>query len=270
MSIKRLAVAALFTAAITGIAPAAAWASGGEPSVKGQVSVTSGPASGELLPDLGMAQLTTIYIDTTTMPGHRLLRYTATLVNVGAGPLELNGTRPDTSTTDMTVTQRIYNSAGGYVDMASPLVMYYAGDGHNHWHTKDIEGGVLTRLSNGHPVGTLAKEGFCFSDGGKHDLALPGAPQSAVYVVPPSCSPGNPAALSTGMGLSVGWSDTYVASVVLQWIDITGLPNGRYMLTATANPNDQAIESDYSNNSTWAKLQITGNTVKVLQTSPGL
>ena len=44
-----------------------------------------------LLPDMGMAQLSRIYIDTTTQPGHRLLRYTAILVNVGAGPLQIDG-----------------------------------------------------------------------------------------------------------------------------------------------------------------------------------
>ena len=40
-----------------------------------------------LLPDLGMARLSTIKLDTTTMPGHRLLRYTATMVDVGQGPV---------------------------------------------------------------------------------------------------------------------------------------------------------------------------------------
>jgi hypothetical protein len=103
-----------------------------------------------------------------------------------------------------------------------------------------------------------------------HNLTLPGAPQSAVYVVPPSCSPGQPDTLSTGMGLSVGWADTYHANIAFQYVDITGLPNGKYRLTATADPNNQAIESDYSNNSVWAKLEINSNSVRVLQTSPGL
>src|SRR3954451_13165755 len=191
------------------------------------------------------------------------------MVNVGAGPLELDGTRPNTTTADMTVTQRIFMSSGGSVVLSTPLVMFYAGDGHNHWHTKDIEGGVLARLDNGTVVGTLAKEGFCFFDNMQYMLTLPGAPQSAAYVEPPSCSPDQPNALTTSMGLSVGWGDIYAANLAFQYVDITGLPQGKYLLTASANPNKQAIESDYGNNSVWAKLQINNNSVKVIQTSPG-
>ena len=176
-----------------------------------------------------------------------------------------NGSSP----TDMAVTQRVYTSAGGYVDEPTPLVMYYAGDGHDHWHTKDIEGAALTRVDNGQQVGVLAKEGFCFFDNVKYMLALPGAPQSATYVEPPSCSPGQPGALSASMGLSVGWGDLYAASIAFQYIDITGVPDGTYLLTASANPNDQAIESNYSNDSVWAELQITSTSVTVLQTGPG-
>jgi hypothetical protein len=71
------------------------------------------------------------------------------------------------------------------------------------------------------------------------------------------------------MGLSVGWGDNYPASTVYQWIDITGLPNGKYRLTATANPNQQAVESTYANNSAWATLRITNNRVSVLTYGPG-
>lgn len=250
MSVRRLVVAAVAAAAATMVvAPAA--------------------AASQLLPDLGMARLKDFSIDTTTIPGHKLLRYTARMVNVGAGPLELHGSRANTSTTDMTVTQRVYTSTGGFVDESTPLVMFYAGDGHNHWHTKDMEGGVLARLDNGKVVGTLAKEGFCFFDNMQYMLTLPGAPQSATYVEPPSCSPDQPDALTASMGLSVGWGDIYPANIAFQYVDITGLPQGKYKLTASANPNNQAFESNYSNDSVWAKLQINNNSVKVIQTSPG-
>ena len=65
------------------------------------------PASGAtaLMPDLGMAKLSTVTLDTTTIPGHRLLRYTAVMVNIGKGRLEVRGSRPNTSS-QMTVTQR--------------------------------------------------------------------------------------------------------------------------------------------------------------------
>ncbi len=45
-------------------------------------------AASQLLPDMRMAKLTKIVADKRTIPGRRLLRYTAEIVNVGAGPIE--------------------------------------------------------------------------------------------------------------------------------------------------------------------------------------
>ena len=219
-------------------------------------------------PDLGMAKLSTISIDTTTRPGRRLLRYTAVMVDVGAGPLELIGSRPDTSTATMSVVQRTYDTAGGYVDTPVGTTMFYSGDGHNHWHTSDIEGGTLARLDNGRKVGALAKHGFCFFDNVKYRLTLSGAPQTAHYLNS-GCDPSQPNALSADMGLSVGWGDSYPATTNLQWIDTTGLKNGKYLLTATANPGNVIVESNTSNNSAWARIRITDNTVTVLRYGPG-
>ena len=54
------------------------------------------PAAGaatDRLPDLGMARLRDLSIDTTTRPGRRLLRFTTIIVNIGAGPFETIGRR---------------------------------------------------------------------------------------------------------------------------------------------------------------------------------
>ena len=59
--------------------------------------------------------------------------------------------------------------------------MYFAGDGHNHWHVRDLETEKLIRLDNGAKVGTSAKHGFCFFDNVRYRLTLAGAPQSARY-----------------------------------------------------------------------------------------
>jgi hypothetical protein len=168
----------------------------------------------------------------------------------------------------MSVVQKIYDSSGSYTESPVSTYMYYAGDGHNHWHVHDIESGTLARLDNGNQVGSLAKEGFCFSDNAAYNLGLPGAPQTKVYTGA-GCDPNKPSALTADMGLSVGWADIYGYMTNLQWIDITGLQNGRYLLTATADPGDVLQESNYSNNSAWAKIQITGTGVTVLKYGPG-
>jgi hypothetical protein len=222
----------------------------------------------QLLPDLRMAKLTTIQLDTKTMPGHRLLRYTAVMVNVGTGPVEVRGTRASTSG-QMTVVQRIYDDAGGFTDRPTTIAMQYAGDGHNHWHSLDMEGGTLNRLDNGARAAALVKHGFCFFDNLNFRLTLPGAPQAPQYTFSNACAMNDPQALSVMMGLSVGWGDVYPASINLQWIDITGVPNGRYKLRATANPRHLVSESSLTNNSVWANIRITSTGVTVLKRGPG-
>ena len=87
------------------------------------------------------------------------------------------------------------------------------------------------------------------------------------------CEGGNPSALGVTMGLSRGWGDTYGVNAVGQYLDITGLADGRFRLRVMADGNsvdgfDRFLESDETNNSTWADLQITGDTATVLQYGP--
>jgi hypothetical protein len=71
------------------------------------------------------------------------------------------------------------------------------------------------------------------------------------------------------LGLSVGWGDQYEATDGGEGIPITSLPNGTYWLRGEIDPNDDFEESNTANNITDTKLEITGDTVKVLeQTHP--
>ena len=138
--------------------------------------------------------------------------------------------------------------------------MYYAGDGHNHWHLKDLESYTLTRLDNGVKVGTGAKEGFCFSDNYRF-----GSTTDPFYT---TCGSHQPDALAVTAGLSRGWGDKYGYTTVDQYIDVTNLTSGRYRLTATADQANQFQESADTNNSTWANVQLKGGTVSVLRYGP--
>lgn len=53
----------------------------------------------------------------------------------------------------------------------------------------------------------------------------------------------------TVQGISRGWADEYGFQLDGQWIDVTGLPAGPYVLEAEANPGRLYRELDYSNNS---------------------
>lgn len=220
-------------------------------------------ADGDLLPDLGMARVADIHLDKTP-DGRRLLRYSTEIANVGAGAFELNLHRASIND-PMTTTQRIYTSTGSR-DVSTLPVLVFAGDGHNHWHVRDLETVELNRLDNGAKVGTDAKVGFCFLDHLTYRPSLPGAPQRAVYG---GC--GGPTSLDVTMGLSVGWSDQYRWSLPDQYIDITGLTPGRYRLNVVADAGNWFVEANETNNATWVDLQIKGQgTPRILGYGPAV
>lgn len=212
----------------------------------------SGAATGDRLPDLGMAQPADVKVDRAP-DGRRLLRYTSVIVNAGAGPFQVYGKRATTAEPQMSATQRIFDTAGGYRDVATTARMVWGGDGHNHWHVMDLEAGDLIRLDNGSKVGTSAKHGFCFNDNTWFRLSLPGAPQDRVYT---NCA--RDTDLEVTMGLSVGWGDTYGSDLPDQYVDISSVGPGRYRLLLTADAGGWFTESNETNNSSWVDLQVKG------------
>lgn len=57
-------------------------------------------------------------------------------------------------------------------------------------------------------------------------------------------------------GIQAGWSDIYNSGLEGQWVDITGVPAGEYLLEVTMNPEHFLLESDYTNNSTTIQVTI--------------
>ena len=226
------------------------------------------PASGasaasDRLPDLAMAKLQHLVTDSDG--SRRLLRFSSIIVNVGPGPMEVRSQRSSTSSA-WTSQQVIYDDAGGSRTVATPSVqLVYGGDGHSHWHVKDLERYRLVPTGGG-TERTGNKAGFCFFDNYQYKLSLPGAPQTVQY---PRTVCGTQTSLTLRHGLSVGWGDNYSWSLPDQYIDTTGLPDGTYRLWATADQANNFLESNESNNSTWADLRIDAvNGVTVLRKAP--
>jgi hypothetical protein len=218
-------------------------------------------SASDRLPDLRMAQIRDFRVDESTLPGEQLLRFSTTIVNVGRGPFEAHGRRSDTGSQVMDdVTQRIYDDAGVYRDRATDAVMFYSGDGHAHWHVRDLGRSTLTRKGARRPVGTGIKRGFCFYD----NVPFPGTKPSGYA----GCGNDQPDALEVGMGLSVGWGDFYSYRLPDQYINITGLEDGTYRLKAKADTANWFKESDEDNNGTWVDLRIAGETVTPIKYGP--
>ena len=218
-------------------------------------------AQTDRLPDLGMLHPKNLKIENTSV-GRKLLRFDSVIVNVGAGPFEVHGQRAAGAST-MTTQQRIFDDAGGYRDVPTAAIMFFGGDGHNHWHVQDLEEFELTRLDNGRLVGTGAKHGFCF-----YDNYLYGSSNPAYYTSSTGVCGVSTSDTQTIMGLSVGWGDIYGRNLPDQYIDITGLTSGRYRLTATADASDWFLESNNANNFSWIDIQLKSNKVSIVAYGP--
>jgi hypothetical protein len=57
-------------------------------------------------------------------------------------------------------------------------------------------------------------------------------------------------------GLTSGWADVYSSSLDCQWVDVTGVPSGEYLLRITVNPGGSLPEADLTNNSAEISVQL--------------
>jgi len=218
-------------------------------------------------PDLGMAPLSDMLVGQDAS-GRTYLRFSATLVNIGNGPLLVAAHRSYPFRDDWNVVQQVEDRTGGYSELATNIRLKYAGDGHDHWHVIGAEAHQLETLG-GDIVAGLVKSGFCFFDNVDHATSLPGAPSEPAHGTH-QC--GGQFDRDLTMGLSVGWGDEYQWYLLDQTIEITDVPDGRYRLRAIADPANLFKEGDESNNDTWTVVDLTtvggSRTVHVVEQGP--
>jgi len=203
-------------------------------------------------PDMGMAPLSSLVVGQDDA-GRVFLRFSATLVDVGSGPLLVAAHRDFPFREDWSVVQRVEDGAGGYSEREMAARLIFGGDGHDHWHVVGAEAHQLETLE-GDIVGGLVKSGFCFFDNVDYRSTLPGRPPAPVHT---SLECGGRLDRDIAMGISVGWGDEYQWYLLDQTIEITGVPDGRYRLRAIADPADLLQESDDTNNDTWTVVDLT-------------
>jgi hypothetical protein len=123
----------------------------------------------------------------------------------------------------------------------------------------------LWNIANPGAVRRGVKTGFCFFDTTPYRLGLPGAPQASYYKAT-WCGTRN--SLTNRVGVSVGWGDRYPYNFSRQWIDVTGVPAGDYMVRATVDQQNYYLESDQLDNCVWARVRIpaSGTALSVLAT----
>jgi hypothetical protein len=125
----------------------------------------------------------------------RLLRFDTVVVNMGNGDLVV----------------------GDRSDPNNPYAKWFEFHPcHGHYHIRGFSEYELLTL-DGRAATQNTKQGFCFEDSFKY-----GPNKSNGY----DCS---------FQGITSGWGDWYYKQLVGQWIDITGVPEGDYIVRVTIN-----------------------------------
>jgi hypothetical protein len=231
---------------------------------------TTAPAP-ELLPDLDQVPPAAISVD--VHEGRERLLFASAVENVGVGPLLLSGRRASGAEPEMTarqVVRKVDGTTTTYVLKAG--LRFVVEETHRHWHLLGFERYEL-RTPDGEAVGRDRKTGFCLGD--RYDAhagsRIPGEPRRAVWTQ--ECGRDQAERLRIREGLSPGFGDDYVPLLEGQFIDVTGLRPGRYILIHRVNPAGDLRESSYANNAASALLKLGREgqgptTVTVLATCP--
>ncbi|CAK6978879.1 protein-lysine 6-oxidase-like [Scomber scombrus] len=143
--------------------------------------------------------------------------------------------------------QRVKNQGTADFMPSKPRYAWEWHSCHNHFHSMDefslyelLDVQTERQVAEGH------KASFCLED--------------------TSCDPGyyrRYACTSHTQGLSPGCYDTYNADIDCQWIDITDVSPGKYILKVTVNPRQQVPESNFNNNVVRCDVQYTGTAAHV-------
>ena len=62
---------------------------------------------------------------------------------------------------------------------------------------------------------------------------------------------GTRTATTSRTGISVGWGDKYSWKIAFQWIDISGLPSGDYVLRTMVDPYGWFLETNENDNAAY-------------------
>ncbi|MGI5827673.1 MAG: lysyl oxidase family protein [Patescibacteria group bacterium] len=203
-----------------------------------------------LLPDLVVLPPKELYIE--PLLNGRKLRFSTTFINLGKGSLEIRGER-DFENWRTQAFQKIYRENGTVEEKFIGTFVLHPS--HGHWHIEDyVEFQLWNYDKNGKPIELLTttnKMSFCIWDEEAYNLEVENAPKTQQYT---GCN-------SDIQGISPGWSDTYRATVEGQELNISSIPDGRYLIRTIVNEDKKIWESNYDNNEARMWVEISGNTI---------
>jgi hypothetical protein len=195
----------------------------------------------------------------------RCLRWDKVLENHGHGPYELRSYQSDA---DGSVHQTVYDSDGGYTERRVPQASYVAYHGRVRFSGFDDTalysidshgrpGRIVARMdNNGSCKGDTQNANFARSSDGPLHYATPGTCDT--YDWSDSRSQVHPDDTYVRLGISSGWLDTAPWYLPDQYINVTNVPDGRYLMIETINAAGNVFEAPSRNNTSVACVELKG------------
>ncbi len=117
-------------------------------------------------------------------------------------------------------------------------LFYSASDGHDHWHLQHVAKYILETKA-GEVKSPGQKVGFCLDDSLHRDESK--GPPTPAYSdgVPPFrhfCEQYKPETKTVYEGISPGWSDLYGSYLAWQWVDVSNVTPGEYVIAEEVDP----------------------------------
>jgi hypothetical protein len=232
-----------------------------------------------LLPDLDQAAPSQLSIVTVRRGGRilRRLAFASAVENRGEGDLILTGHRPSRRVPRMSVDQlveRVDESGKPVADQRVAEVgrlRYVRLRDHSHWHLIGFERYELRSVATGVRVARDRKSGFCV--GNRYPVVAGAGLSNRSGQFDENCGKSRPGLLRVIEGLSPGWADDYKPNLEGQFLDVTSVPAGRYLLVHRTNVDGRLRESSRGNDAASVLLSLrrprgVPPVVKVLRTCP--
>lgn len=120
---------------------------------------------------------------------------------------------------------------------------------HNHYHYEDYAYYQILKLPCLENLNIGHKNGWCVMD--LAEYGGDGIPCVGQY----NCS---------NQGITSGCADIYHSGLDCQWLDITGMEDGEYILRVITNPDANLFEINYQNNAATAAMRIEQNQIELI------
>jgi hypothetical protein len=222
-------------------------------------SADAGSAGRPRLPDLDQetpSRLVVVRAGTREQPEYRL-GFRSAVRNVGDGPLVIDGHRPDAGTSTMVADQVVEHEGGPRAQVRGVgRLQYVVSPDHRHWHLLRFERYELRRPGSSVALVEDRKTGFCLGD--RYTVVGPSLPHRASHPSYASrCGLEQTQLLGIREGISVGYGDDYAANLEGQYLPLTGLADGRYVLVHRVNGDRRIHELDYRNDAASVLIKLS-------------